>query len=161
MRKITNPVLSLIVMLLWGSLFPVIKMGYIAFGINTDSVADILMFAALRFSFCGIVVCLIAWFSKSDIAKPKMQNIFSICLMGIFAIVLHYGFTYVGLTKADSSKTAILKQLANFICSAPSLCALWGQEALLIHQLHMGIALAKSPLKIRKVKHLKNADLFA
>lgn len=112
MRKITNPVLSLIVMLLWGSLFPVIKMGYIAFGINTDSVADILMFAALRFSFCGIVVCLIAWFSKSDIAKPKMQNIFSICLMGIFAIVLHYGFTYVGLTKADSSKTAILKQLA-------------------------------------------------
>ena len=67
MRKITNTVLSLIVMLLWGSLFPVIKMGYIAFGINTDSVADILMFAALRFSFCGIVVCLIAWFSRVTI----------------------------------------------------------------------------------------------
>ena len=42
-------------------------------------------------------------------------DIFIICLMGIFAIVLHYGFTYVGLTKTDSSKTAILKQLAPFL----------------------------------------------
>lgn len=32
--------------------------------------------------------------------------------MGVFAIVLHYGFTYVGLLKIDSSKTAILKQIA-------------------------------------------------
>lgn len=99
-------------MLLWGSLFPCIKIGYRVFDINTGSVADILMFAALRFSVCGAVVCVVAYFSKSKIAKPKMRNIFNICIMGIFAIVLHYGFTYVGLTTTDSSKTAILKQIA-------------------------------------------------
>ena len=96
-------------MMLWGSLFPFIKTGYRVFGIDTGNTADILMFAALRFAVCGIIVCVFACFSKS---KPKMRNICNICLMGIFAIVLHYGFTYVGLSKTDSAKTAILKQLA-------------------------------------------------
>ena len=96
-------------MMLWGSLFPFIKIGYRVFGIDTGNTADILMFAALRFAVCGIIVCVFACFSKS---KPKMRNICNICLMGIFAIVLHYGFTYVGLSKTDSAKTAILKQLA-------------------------------------------------
>ena len=32
-------------MMLWGSLFPFIKLGYTAFNINTDKVPDILMFA--------------------------------------------------------------------------------------------------------------------
>ena len=99
-------------MMLWGSLFPFIKIGYKVFNIDTGSIADILMFAALRFTVCGIIVCLIACFSKSRIAKPRAENILNICLMGIFAIVLHYGFTYIGLSETDSSKTAILKQLA-------------------------------------------------
>lgn len=108
---LTSIVLPLITMLLWGSLFPCIKIGYKAFNINTDNVAEILMFAALRFSICGIIVCIIAYLSKSYIAKPRVKNILSICLMGVFAVVLHYGFTYVGLSETDSSKTAILKQL--------------------------------------------------
>lgn len=107
-----NLILPLIAMMLWGSLFPCIKTGYKVFGINTASVADILMFAALRFVICGATVCLIACISKSSISKPHFKSIFNICIMGIFAIVLHYGFTYVGLSRTDSSKTAILKQLA-------------------------------------------------
>ena len=35
--------------------------------------------------------------------------------MGLFAIVLHYAFTYVGLSLTESSKTAILKQLGALI----------------------------------------------
>ena len=45
---------SLLVMALWGSLYPCVKIGYAAFGINANSVADILMFAAIRFALCGI-----------------------------------------------------------------------------------------------------------
>jgi drug/metabolite transporter (DMT)-like permease len=42
----------------------------------------------------------------------------AILLSGLFAIILHYAFTYVGLTMTDSSKTALLKQLATllYIC---------------------------------------------
>lgn len=115
-------------MLLWGSLFPFIKIGYRVFNINTSSVAEILMFAALRFSICGVIVCIIAYLSKSHIAKPRAKNIINICLMGVFAIVLHYGFTYVGLSETDSSKTAILKQLAPLLYACFSFLFVKGEK---------------------------------
>ncbi len=114
-RTLTGILLPLVTMMLWGSLFPFIKLGYTAFNIDTESVADILMFAALRFTVCGLIVCVIAFFSKSDIAKPHIHSVLHICVVGIFAIALHYGFTYVGLSRTDSSKTAILKQLAPLV----------------------------------------------
>ena len=40
-------ILSLLVMALWGSLFPMVKIGYDAFSIAADSIPDILMFACL------------------------------------------------------------------------------------------------------------------
>lgn len=40
-----------------------------------------------------------------------------ICLMGVFAILLHYGFTYVGLSVTEGSKAAILKQTAPLLFS--------------------------------------------
>lgn len=110
--SVRNIIYPLLTMLLWGSLFPCIKIGYKAFNIQTNSVAEILMFAALRFVVCGFIMCGIACVLKLKIASPKRKNIRSICFMGFFAIVLHYGFTYVGLTTVDSSKTAILKQTA-------------------------------------------------
>ena len=47
---------ALLVMLLWGSLFPMVKLGYSAYSI--ESTADILLFAGVRFTICGIAVCL-------------------------------------------------------------------------------------------------------
>ena len=121
-------ILPLITMLLWGSLFPCIKIGYRVFHINTASVAEILMFAALRFSICGIIVCLIACLTKSPIAKPRAKSIGSICLMGVFAVVLHYGFTYVGLSETDSAKTAILKQLGPLLFACFSFLFVKGEK---------------------------------
>lgn len=124
----TNIIFPLITMMLWGSLFPCIKIGYKVFDIDTDSVADILMFAALRFCVCGAIVCIIAYFSKSEIANPKFRSILNVCIIGIFAIVLHYGFTYVGLSKTDSSKTAILKQLAPLLFACFSFLFVKGEK---------------------------------
>ncbi len=107
-------------MILWGSLFPFVKIGYEAFSINTDSVPDILVFAAMRFIVCGIIVCAIAMVRRDSLSNNKMKGIASVVLMGFFSIVLHYAFTYIGLTMTDSSKTALLKQLGSlfYICLA-------------------------------------------
>ncbi len=113
-------------MLLWGSLFPFIKLGYKAFNINTDKIPDILMFAALRFTVCGMVVCIIAGIKKVPI--PEVKSVFSVCLMGVFAIVFHYGFTYVGLSETDSLKTAILKQLAPLLYACFSFLFVKGEK---------------------------------
>lgn len=107
--------LSLLVMALWGSLFPMIKIGYIAFGIDSGSIPDILMFASIRFVLSGIIVCLFSGLRKEKLEKPAGKSILIICVLGLFSIVLHYAFTYIGLSITDSSKTALIKQLAALI----------------------------------------------
>lgn len=104
-------------MMLWGSLFPFIKIGYRVFNIDTNSVAQVLLFAAMRFAVCGAAVCTIALITKAKLASPKRRSTARMCLMGVFAVALHYGFTYVGLTMTDSGKTAILKQIAPLLFS--------------------------------------------
>ena len=112
--------LALINMALFGSLFPFIKIGYSAFNVNTSKVSDILMFAAMRFAVCGGLLCVLSFIRKEKIEKPKAKSFISITFMGLFAIVLHYAFTYIGLSLTDSSKTALLKQLGVllYVCFA-------------------------------------------
>lgn len=119
-KKFATLGLSLLVMALWGSLFPFIKIGYEAFAIDTTSIPDILMFAALRFTVCGAIVCLFSGVKKEKLEAPKLKSALMITLMGLFAIVLHYAFTYVGLSLTDSSKTALLKQsgVLLYVCFA-------------------------------------------
>lgn len=114
-RYLKNLFLSLLIMTLWGSLFPFIKIGYGAFNISSNSIPDILMFASIRFISSGAIVCLIAFLKKEEIASPKRKNIFYIFVLGLFSIVLHYTFTYIGLSTTDSSKTALIKQLGALI----------------------------------------------
>lgn len=113
-------IIPLIPMILWGSLFPFVKIGYEAFLIDTESVPDILTFAAMRFVTCGIIVCIIAFTRKEPLSENKFKGILYVVFAGLFSIVLHYAFTYIGLTMTDSSKTALLKQLGPlfYVCLA-------------------------------------------
>ena len=112
--------LSLFVMALWGSLFSFIKIGYNAFSIDANSIPDILLFAGLRFIVSGFIVCVFSAAKKEKVASPKWKNIYYIFIVGLFSIVLHYAFTYIGLSTTDSSKTALMKQLGAllYVCFA-------------------------------------------
>lgn len=109
MNKCKTICLALLVMLLWGTLFPMVKLGYTAYHITTTG--DILFFAGVRFTICGIVICLYSWITAKDSYKAVKSSIVPVLLSGFFAIILHYGFTYIGLQLTDSAKTAILKQI--------------------------------------------------
>ncbi len=105
-----KPTLSvLIVMLLWGTLFPMVKLGYAAYNIVTTG--DILFFAGVRFTICGALICLFTLITDKDSFKPAATSLVPVFLSGFIAIALHYGFTYTALKFTDSSKTAILKQV--------------------------------------------------
>jgi len=112
--------LSLLVMALWGSLYPFVKIGYQAFSISGSDIPSILMFAGIRFAFCGAVASLIALIRKEKMQAPKYKSIGTILLVGFFSIVLHYAFYYIGIASTDVSKSAILKQLGSllYICVA-------------------------------------------
>ena len=109
MNKKNTILITLFVMLLWGSLFPMVKLGYAAYEILTTG--DILYFAGIRFTICGIIISLYSFFKNKESYKPVKSTLFPILLSGLFAIILHYAFTYLGLMLTESSKTAILKQI--------------------------------------------------
>lgn len=100
---------ALLVMLLWGTLFPMVKLGYGAYNVVTTG--DILLFAGIRFSICGAVICLYTFLRDRNSFRIALPSMIPVLLSGFVAITLHYAFTYSALKLTDSSKTAILKQV--------------------------------------------------
>ena len=109
MKKQKTLLLALLVMLLWGSLFPTVKLGFAAFSVVTTG--DILLFAGVRFLICGALITLLALLRNKESFSAVRSSILPILLSGLFAIVLHYACTYSGLQLTASGKTAILKQI--------------------------------------------------
>ena len=105
-----------LVMILWGLLFPMVKLGYKLFAIQ--STGDILTFAGMRFLVCGAVITVFSWVRRPKSISTVRNNIPGVLLSGLFAIILHYACTYIGLDLTNGSKTAILKQLGAvfYIC---------------------------------------------
>ena len=114
MKKSRYLWISILVMLLWGSLFPFVKLGYREFNIDTAFIPNILLYAGIRFFISGLIICAFCKTRKISL-KMSSSNLGMVLLVGLFAVILHYTCTYWGLTLADSSKTAMLKQLAVFI----------------------------------------------
>jgi len=105
-------------MLLWGTLFPMVKLGYAAFEVRTSFWPDLLLFAGIRFLICGGVLTAIAVFRHEKVSVAGGKSIPGILSVGLFGVVLHYACTYTGLSMTDSSKTALLKQsgVLLFVC---------------------------------------------
>lgn len=103
--------LSLIVMLLWGSLFPLVKLGYKEFQIDTDFYPNLLFFAGVRFTVSGLLISLFQGAKTKSLPVLKGKKEWTgVLLVGVFAVVFHYACTYFGLSVVESSKTALLKQ---------------------------------------------------
>ena len=118
MKKNKGLIASLLVMALWGLLFPTVKLGYRVFGIAT--IGDTLAFAGFRFLVCGAIITAFAAIKMPGGFRGLKKSWVMVLAAGLFAIVLHYACTYVGLRSTDGSKTAILKQLGAvfYICFA-------------------------------------------
>ena len=116
MNKNKTVFLTLFTMLLWGSLFPMVKLGFSAYEVT--STADIFLFAGIRFVICGAIISALAAVLEKSSYRAVKGSMLPILLSGLFAIVLHYGFTYLGLTVTDSSKTALIKQIGSlfYVC---------------------------------------------
>lgn len=109
---------ALITMALWGSLFPCVKLGYNAFELDISHIPSLLLFAGVRFIICGAVLLCADAIDSRSLSFPARTTIGPVLLVGLFSIVLHYSFTYIGLSMNAGSKTAILKQIGSlFIIS--------------------------------------------
>lgn len=107
-----------LVMLLWGSLFPCIKLGYRYLEIDSGHIPSLLLFAGVRFLLCGLLLTGFCACRRENMRLSSKKDLLPLAIVALFAVVFHYACTYTGLSMVESGKTALLKQLGAllFIC---------------------------------------------
>ena len=118
--------LAMVVSVLWGTLFPTIKIGYRVFGIDSSLVSSILLFAGLRFLISGLILVGADSAKRKRILLPSWQQFKSIFVVSMLTVIVHYALTYTGLALAESSKSSLLKQIAFLV--VPAIAFLFRKE---------------------------------
>ncbi|MBQ6803918.1 MAG: DMT family transporter [Clostridia bacterium] len=108
--KLGCTLLALLAMFLWGSLFPIVKIGYDAFGVDANDVPSIFIFASLRLIICGIALLAMDAIKEKRVTIPKGKALKPVLAVAFFSYILHFALLYTSMSQLDSSKTAILKQ---------------------------------------------------
>lgn len=113
-----NPVavcfLAMICCALWGSAFPVIKIGYELLDIKSYDYASQILFAGIRFTVSGILTVIFGSIISKKILIPKRNNIIDICTLSLFQTVLQYLFFYIGLAHTTGTKSSIINSTSVF-----------------------------------------------
>ncbi len=99
--------------LLWGTAYPLIKLGYN--NMNISSVPDKLLFAGLRFFIAGIMVFIVCAFMKKNVFSIEKERIPKILIFSLLLTVLQYVFNYIGVGNASATKTSVLSSCSAFL----------------------------------------------
>ena len=114
--NLTPILLALVVMLCWGSLYPVVKLGYAKFDIDTSYYPNLVLFAGVRFTVSGALIILLLGAKTKTVPLVKTgKEWIGIALVGLFSVMLNYSLAFYGLSIVASSKTALLKQAGALI----------------------------------------------
>lgn len=119
-------VFALTAAIAWGWAFPLIKIGFSAFGITADMTGSKMLFAGIRFTAAGLIVLTVARSSGRSFAskhpngtgtlKPsKISNWQFILAFALMNTTLHYFFFYIGMSHSEGSRAAILNSLSTFL----------------------------------------------
>ncbi|MCR4846568.1 MAG: DMT family transporter [Eubacterium sp.] len=94
---------------LWGSAYPMIKLGYEEFEISSDMTATQILFAGIRFTLAGILAVLIGCIIRRKLLLPKKSSIPMILKLSMFQTIGQYFFFYVGLAHTTGVRASIIQ----------------------------------------------------
>ena len=107
--------LALLCCFLWGSAFPMVKIGYEMFSIAESDTASQILFAGIRFSLAGALVILFGSLIAKKPLYPRNKTEIGHCLLlSLFQTVLQYTAFYIGLAHTSGVKSSILVALNVF-----------------------------------------------
>lgn len=112
-RKVAY-LIAILCTLLWGTAFPVIKMGYNLMSMPENDIASKLVFAGARFFFGGIMVYIIGLFIKKQPLKLNKTDITPVVLLAMVQTALQYLFSYIGVGYTTASNTAVITACMSF-----------------------------------------------
>ena len=99
----------------WGWAFPLIKIGFSAFGITADMTGSKMLFAGIRFAAAGLIVLSVAHSNGRSFKPGKVADWRFILAFALMNTTLHYFFFYVGMSHSEGSRAAILNSLSTFL----------------------------------------------
>ena len=108
-------VFALTAAIAWGWAFPLIKVGFNAFGITADMTGSKMLFAGLRFAAAGLIVLAVARSSGRRFKANAGSDCWFILAFALMNTTLHYFFFYVGMSHSEGSRAAILNSLSTFL----------------------------------------------
>lgn len=108
-------VFALTAAIAWGWAFPLIKVGFNAFGITPDMTGSKMLFAGIRFAIAGLIVLFVARSSGRSFKANKLSDWCFIMAFTLMNTTLHYFFFYIGISHSEGSRAAILNSLSTFL----------------------------------------------
>lgn len=95
--------------LLWGSAYPMIKLGYKEFMISSEMMSSQILFAGIRFTIAGILAVVLGSIIQRRILLPKKSSIPMVLKLSMFQTVGQYFFFYIGLAHTTGVRASILQ----------------------------------------------------
>ena len=114
-RPVWVVVFALTAAIAWGWAFPLIKIGFNAFGITADMTGSKMLFAGIRFAAAGLIVLSVARSTGRSFKTSKMIDWRFILAFALMNTTFHYFFFYVGMSHSEGSRAAILNSLSTFL----------------------------------------------
>ena len=114
-RPVWVMVFALTAAIAWGWAFPLIKVGFKAFGITTDMTGSKMLFAGIRFAAAGLIILSVARSNRRSFKTNEKSNWWFIFAFALMNTTLHYFFFYVGMSHSEGSRAAILNSLSTFL----------------------------------------------
>ena len=114
-RPVWVTVFALTAAIAWGWAFPLIKIGFSAFGITADMTGCKMLFAGIRFAAAGLIVLAVARSSGRSFKTDIKRDWWFILAFALMNTALHYFFFYIGMSHSEGSRAAILNSLSTFL----------------------------------------------
>jgi len=114
-RPLWVVVFALTAAIAWGWAFPLIKIGFHAFGITADMTGSKMLFAGIRFAVAGMIVLLVAQRNGRVFRTGSPTDWWFIIAFALMNTTLHYFFFYIGMSHSEGSRAAILNSLSTFL----------------------------------------------
>lgn len=109
-----KPFLAVLCAAGWSLAYPLIKMGYSRFSIDSDDLGGKLSFAGVRFLFAGLIIIVLCLIKKNPLNIKKKKDFSWLLLLALVNTTLHYMFSYIGLGNNTSARSTILDSMGGF-----------------------------------------------
>lgn len=113
--------------LLWGSAFPLVKIGFSWLNISSEDIPTEILYAGLRFTLAGVIAIIITSLISGKFLRPTAKSLSKVFSLSMFQTILQYLFFYIGLSNTSGVKASVIEAMNVFVALIVS-CLIFRME---------------------------------